>query len=349
MMELAPFFLSIIGSPGSGKSYFLAAMARQLRRMLPLKFSTAFGDADATFNMRLKKYEQSLFSNPHADEIQELQKLVEKTQSEGDGYADVKFGNQTVQYLLPYLFTLRLRDDHPHKERRGYGRTLCLYDNSGESYLPGVDSAAAPLTRHLAESSMLFFVFDPLQDSRFRKLDHSLSEGVVDKSHLGPQEGVFEEAASRLRRFAGIPSSQQYSKPVTVLVAKCDRWLHLLYENPRELSPYAICRKVGADISEKPTYAMDVGVIDRVSRKIRELLVSTCAEIVGAVESFSKQVRYIPVSATGWSTSIDVATGLPVMRPSEAEPFWAEVPFLYAMANSSLGLIPKARDGKLIM
>lgn len=346
MLELATFFLSIIGSPGSGKSYFLAAMARQLRRLLPIKFSTAFADADATFNMRLKQYEQSLFANARPDQLQELQELVHKTQVEGDGYADVNFGNQSVRYARPYLFTMRLQENHPNIERRGYGRTICLYDNAGESYLPGQDSAAAPVTRHLAESSMLFFVFDPLQDSRFRRLEDSLNDGIVDKSHLGSQEGVFEEAATRIRRFAGLSSSQKYNRPVTVIVTKCDRWLHLLFENPSEMSAFLPTRLPAEDGTMRPQTAIDVGMIDRVSQRVRQLLVATSTEIVSAVENFSKQVRYIPVSATGWSTHVDPKTGRPVIRPGEAEPFWAEVPFLYAMANSNLGLIPRIRDGK---
>ncbi|MBA4182200.1 MAG: hypothetical protein C0506_16565, partial [Anaerolinea sp.] len=279
MLELATFFLSIIGSPGSGKSYFLAAMARQLRRTLPLKFSTAFADADATFNMRLKEYEQSLFANARPDQVQELLQLVKKTDVGGDGYADVRFGTQSVRYALPYLFTMRLQDNHPNLERRGYGRTVCLYDNAGESYLPGQDSAAAPVTRHLAESSMLFFVFDPLQDSRFRRLDESLNEGIVDKSHLGSQEGVFEEAATRIRRFAGLSSSQKYNRPVTVIVTKCDRWLHLLFDEPRELTAFNQRRTAGEDGTLRLQNAVDVGTIDRVSQRVRQLLVSTSTEI----------------------------------------------------------------------
>lgn len=349
MMELQTFFLSIIGAPSSGKSYFLAAMSRQLRRMLPIKFATAFADADATFNMRLKQYEQSLFANPRPDQLQEMQELILKTQTTGDeyGYAAVNYGNQSVMYALPYLFTMRLQENHPNIERRGFGRTICLFDNAGESFLPGQEKASAPVTRHLAEASMLFFVFDPLQDSRFRRLDESLNEGVTDKSHLGSQEGVFEEAATRIRRFAGLATNQKYNRPVTVIVTKCDRWLHLVFDNPRDLSAYAHAAWTSPDGTSRPQLGMDTTLIDKVSQRIRKLLISTCTEIVSAAENFSKQVRYIPVSATGWSTHVDAATGRPMMRPGEVEPFWAEVPFLYAMANSSLGLIPKIRDGKL--
>ncbi len=36
MMEMEPLFLSILGAPASGKSYFLTAMTWQLRRLCRL-------------------------------------------------------------------------------------------------------------------------------------------------------------------------------------------------------------------------------------------------------------------------------------------------------------------------
>lgn len=344
LLEMEPYFLSVLGSPGSGKSYFLAAMTRQLRRLLPIKFATAFADADATINLRLKKFESDLFANRNPDQLQELRELIGKTQLEGDGYSAVNFGTQSVSYALPFVFTLRLGDQHPHLERRGVGRTICLFDNAGEHFLPGMDSSKAPVTRHLAESRMLFYVFDPLQDSRFRRLDKSLEAGTVDKSHLGSQEGVFGEAATRIRRYAGLSTTQKYPKPVAVVVTKCDRWMHLIYSSIQDRSPIVPWTMTDSEGVAHQTHAVDVGLVDYISNGIRELLISTCAEVVGAVESFSDSVRYIPVSATGWNTDVDSLTGQAVMRPGEAEPFWAEVPFLYALASSSLGLVPKIRN-----
>jgi hypothetical protein len=37
MLEMEPLFLSILGAPASGKSYFLTAMTWQLRQALPLR------------------------------------------------------------------------------------------------------------------------------------------------------------------------------------------------------------------------------------------------------------------------------------------------------------------------
>ncbi len=38
MLEMEPLFVSILGAPASGKSYFLTAMTWQLRRTLPTPF-----------------------------------------------------------------------------------------------------------------------------------------------------------------------------------------------------------------------------------------------------------------------------------------------------------------------
>ena len=57
LFETEPLFLSILGAPACGKSYFLASMTWQLRKVLPKNFSLAFGDADPVSNDRLHGYE----------------------------------------------------------------------------------------------------------------------------------------------------------------------------------------------------------------------------------------------------------------------------------------------------
>jgi len=55
MLEMEPLFLSILGGPANGKSYFLTAMTWQLRKLLPLEFSVAFTDADPAANRVLNE------------------------------------------------------------------------------------------------------------------------------------------------------------------------------------------------------------------------------------------------------------------------------------------------------
>ncbi|MBR0458660.1 MAG: FHA domain-containing protein, partial [Victivallales bacterium] len=48
--EMLPLFLSIVGAPAAGKSYFLTAMTWELRRTLPRNFAISFTDTDAVNN-----------------------------------------------------------------------------------------------------------------------------------------------------------------------------------------------------------------------------------------------------------------------------------------------------------
>src|SRR5205823_14427851 len=64
LLEIEPYFVSILGSPACGKSYFLTAMTWEMRRLLPLHFALSFTDADPVSNRQLNAYEEALFLNP---------------------------------------------------------------------------------------------------------------------------------------------------------------------------------------------------------------------------------------------------------------------------------------------
>src|SRR5262249_37958593 len=139
-------------------------------KMLPLNFAVSFADADPSLNRVLNEYEEALFSSTQPGDLVPLAKLIRKTEEQGELYDMVSFGTQTVSYPRPFVFTMQPQSGHPNPDRAGkLGRAVCLYDNAGESFQPGKDSAANPVTRHMAQSRVLLFVFDPTQDSRFRK------------------------------------------------------------------------------------------------------------------------------------------------------------------------------------
>ena len=167
LVEMEPLFVSVLGAPGSGKSYFLASMTWRLRRTLAKYFHTTLADADPQANLILNGYEEKLFLNPQPDQLVAL----DKTQLEGDLYEPVRFGERVVLYPRPFVFSMRPSDGHPHLSRaRRISRAVCLYDNAGEHFLPGdFYSANRPGTDHLAVSSALLFLFDPTQHPTFRR------------------------------------------------------------------------------------------------------------------------------------------------------------------------------------
>ena len=84
---------------------------------------------------------------------------------------------------------------------------------------------------------------------------------------------------------------------------------------------------------------MDMGRIDRISRKTRDLLLSVTPELVSGAEDFAEEVVYIPVSALGHSPEkYPDKSGL-LIRPCDIHPRWVTIPLLYSYARWATGLI----------
>ena len=79
--------------------------------------------------------------------------------------------------------------------------------------------------------------------------------------------------------------------------------------------------------------------IQEASDAVRRMLQSYTPEFVMAVESFAKDVVYIPVSATGTSPEIDPVTRASGFRAANMKPIWIEVPMLYALSRMTKGLV----------
>jgi len=333
LLELPPWFLSILGAPASGKSNFLAAMTRQLRETLAKQFLIAFNDADPVMNQKLKEYEKLLFGNHKQDQLVR----IEKTKLEGDLYDTVIFADQHVSFPQPFIFSLAPLPSHPsYATTAGYARALCLYDNAGEHFLPGQDVARSPVTRHLARSRVLFFLFDPTQDLRFRQACGVKSKDpqMGDQTETSWQETVLAEAVDRVRRYGGLAHGAKHSAPLIVVVTKFDAWSSLL----------GVCRLDLASVLRRSAMggisAFDVAAVERMSSKLRSVLWELSPEIVSAAEDFSRQVVYIPVSALGCAPQPDPASKKLSVRPRDIAPMWAEVPLLYAICRWMKGLIP---------
>jgi hypothetical protein len=266
---------------------------------------------------------------------------------DGAGANTVLFGEQTITYPKPFVFSLLPLENHPLAAKyKELSRVLCFYDNAGESFLPGEDTAASPVTRHLARSRALMFLFDPTQDLRFRRLcegktsDPQMmvrSERFAQENPVR-QETILSEAALRVRRYAGIGQNQRFTRPLVVVVSKFDSWANLLpvAELP---PPYSINKKT-------ELRAVRLAAIDEVSHAVRDLLWSVSPEIVSTAESFSNQVIYIPCSATGCAPEIDSRNGGFGFRPKNLNPIWSEVPLLYIMSRWMGGLVPYVQAGK---
>jgi hypothetical protein len=331
VLEIEPAFVSILGTPACGKSFYLAALTWGLRHTLPAAFGVSFADADPVTNRTLNEYEEQLFLNPAHDRLVPVGDLIRKTQVQGDLYDTVSYGSQEVSYPRPFLFTLRPQAHHPrHAEADRLGRLLCVYDNAGESFQPGADSTRNPVTRHVAQAQLLLFLFDPTQDVRFR----ALCQPALPPGHTSRQESVLLETADRVRRLTGLAQGAKHDRPLVVVLTKFDAWRSLL-DDQNVADPWKTVGRVAG---------LDPVRIDERSAALRSLLRRVCPEVVSAAEGFAREVVYVPVSALGRSPVPDPATGRPSLRPGDIKPLWATVPLLFGLSRYiSPGLVPVLR------
>lgn len=337
LFQLNPFIVSILGAPASGKSYFLASMIWMLRKTFPKYFAIAFGDADPRMNHQLNEYEELQFLNPNQDKLVSIR----KTEEQGDLYDLVTMGGQSIMFPRPFVFYVRPLDRHPsHASAASKSRALCLYDNAGESFLPGADRGANQVTRHLGLSRGLLFLFDPTQDLRFRRAcqgntnDPQMRERTERTEREKPirQDVILQEATERIRRQIGLGYGVKHLRPLIVVVTKYDCWSSLL--DGEELpTPWVAGR--GIDL-----HGLDLGLVERFSARVRSLLWEMTPEIVSTAEAFAETVWYIPVSAIGRSPEVDPVTGKLAVRPRDMHPQWAEVPLLALLSAGTSGLIP---------
>ena len=346
LFEIRPFFLSVIGAPASGKSYLLAAMTWRLREMMDGQFCMSFLDAEEGGNSLLHEYENEQFRNLKQDTPTKL----EKTKEFGDeNYNVVTVDGQPINYVKPFLFALTPTANHPHAQSNLISRVVCLYDNAGESFEPNKDTATAPVTRHLAHSEALLFLFDPTQDTRFRKVCQGLTNDpqMADRDSQNIRESkvrqdiILTTVAQRVRKYKKIGANEKHPRPLIVLVTKFDCWSALLDDKKLE-SPWIHDKRGGPS-------ALKLDFIHEISSNIRALLVTHAPELVSVAESFCDEVVYLPVSATGCSPEVHVnEDGVPdlLIRPKNIDPIWAEIPLLYTLCRWTKGIIPKVKPKK---
>ena len=338
LYQIPPLFFSILGAPASGKSYFLASMTWNLRQLLPNQFALSVNDTDAAANARLHEYEEMQFLNPNPDNLVS----IAKTQVQGDLYDTVNMGEHSVTFPRPFMFTIQPLAKHPqYSNAKSVSRVMCLYDNAGESFLPGQDTVSTPVTRHLALSRCLFFLFDPTQDPRFRRACEGKSDDPQMRSRSQRlareatvrQDTILLEAINRVRKHAGLRDDELHQRPLIIVVTKWDAWKNLMPDVDNSL-PFTTIRHGDDDFT-----CLDVPKIEQVSKTLGNLLRKLTPEIVAAAEGFSSELTFIPVSATGISPEVDESTGSFGIRPRDIQPYWVEIPMLHALHRWSPGLV----------
>lgn len=313
ILHSTPFFLSIVGAPGSGKSHVLAAGIWRLREVLPDKFGFSFNDVDAVTNHWLNQYEENLFFD---QESESLNPIVKTDETAAHVYKQVKIDGLQVFLPMPCMFTFSdVNESGPPKN------CLVLYDNAGENFQVGRDSVNQPGTQHLIRSEGVLFLYDPVSDPRMRKhLKGEKGLSYIGNQSIQRQDVLLVEMISRIRRHAGLTEGDHYDKPLILALSKAD-----LFGETFDFEASAL-----REDPDTGTQVLDLQVIAEASYKTRKLMKRFAPEVVNSVESFARKVIYLPVSALGHNPD-EKGIHLDHFKPQ-----WVEIPFLYFLAHAGI-------------
>jgi hypothetical protein len=305
-------------------------MIWQLRRTLPGDFGVLFKDSDGECNRIVNHYEEQLFFGKTKDALAKLA----KTDVTGDWYTTVQFDDQVITLPKPFYFDLIAENfDSGLAEDKRQSRLLCIYDNAGESFLPGGDTVVNPVTKHLGLAEAWLFCFDPTQDPRFREALRGRTEDfqVVEGPVTTRQDVVLNEMINRVRRQGKLKANEQTRRPLIIACTKYDAWGSLLKWDRLPAWKRPPANSHGGQV--------DYAAIQAVSNEVRSVLQRHCPEIVSLGNALTEKVLFIPVSATGQRPEKDPRSGDYMVRTSTLNPTWCEVPLIMSLYLCGTGLI----------
>ena len=307
ILEGPQHILSIVGDQSAGKSYYLTVLIKTLPTTLFNHYDVVFQDADPTGNAPLNEMKKTLFSARSPEEAR-----LAKTQLEGAMYERLPRFGRTVALPKPFIYTLE-------SKHRPEGRcSVIFYDNAGEHFQPGRDSADSPGAQHVASSAGVFFLFDPFNQPEFRKRLGKTPDPQLENPIVDQQEVILAEMKARLGKLKRLPGNERVDQPMAVLVGKSDAWIHLLGPEPLA-NPLA-------------KGALDQNAVDVNSERVRKLLLEICPTVVANAETISDNIRYFPVSSFG-HPPIRVASGDVVPDPKHIDPFMVDVPPIWILSQ----------------
>jgi hypothetical protein len=326
-IEMTHHIISIVGDQSAGKSYYLSVLLKMLPNSLYNQFSVVFQDADPAGNAMVNEMRQTLFGA----QTPESARLV-KTQLEGSMYVRLPRYGRIVALPKPFVFSVASARNPEHR------CSLIFYDNAGEHFQPGRDSADSPGAQHVASSSGIIFLFDPFNSPDFRLEISDRGDPQLERPVLDQQSVILSEMKVRIAKLLKLRLIDQINTPLAVLIGKCDAWLHLL--DPNALRNPVVDGR------------LDLEVLANNSAQLRQFMKRICPSIVANAESISRRVLFFPVSSFGHAP-VRLGPGDFVPDPRQLKPYQVETPILWflscvepALVPVQAGLSPKSEAGE---
>ncbi|HEV7924756.1 MAG TPA: FHA domain-containing protein [Verrucomicrobiae bacterium] len=313
-IEMPHHILSIVGDQSAGKSYYLSVLMKMLPMSLYDNFSVVFQDADPAGNALLNEMKQTLFGAQTPEGAR-----LAKTQLEGGMYVRLPRYGRLVALPKPFVFSVASSENVTRR------CALIFYDNAGEHFQPGRDSAESPGAQHVASSAGIVFLFDPFNSPDFRREISDRADPQLEKPAFDQQGVILSEMKVRIAKLLNLELMQHIDTPMAVLIGKSDAWIHLL----------------GADHLRAPVVDghLDLDALAANSGLVRQLMKRICPQIVANAESISRRVMFFPVSSFGHAP-VKLGPGDFVPDPRQLKPFQVEVPILWLLSCIEPALVP---------
>ena len=332
-----PKFVSIVGAPRSGKTYFLTAMLHYLRHELARYFDHTFEVCDYHDQDLFSRYAQKLFSPANPQEPT----LLEKTEREGELYNRV-LSLDGAEVILPKPFIFSLQPVGSASGRSPKQSSIVLYDNSGESFrFREDDTGKKRFTQHLGESDVVLFAFDLMLHPEARqRLGAISSDPQLTKLKAEPQEDILTSVTQRIRKYRDIPPGKRLDVTLVVCVQKYDVWKTLLpFGSDADGELHLLDHSSIEYVKQHGIAGLDTQEINAISLLLRSLLHGFSANFVKSAEAHFERVRYFPVSALGCSPTEE--GDYLMIRPSQIQPYRVTHPMLWMLHE--WGLIRSVR------
>lgn len=306
LIEMPQIVMSVVGAAGAGKSVFLASCIWECRQKLSRLFGIGFRDLDPVANRWINAYEEKLFFQENGEAFQQ----IEKTDLQASNVCrSVVLDGDSVLLPLPSFFLL--------KKDEGKPQSLVVYDSAGEHFRAGADLQSSAVTLNMLNADVLFFMFDPSADPRFRsRLNRG---GGTAQNYAQRQDVLLAEMSARILRHLGNRGERKLTRPLVFGVSKADLLSQSL---PLEMSLYQ-------DRGSRH-FALDVAALRRLSEATERLLAEVVPEVVETAHDIAENVWFIPVSALGHNPMREG------VRPCDIKPFWAELPIVLTLAKRGL-------------
>ncbi len=288
--------ISIVGSKGCGKSYYVATLLRQImdEGLLARINRTATSFLPGSRDIYLKRYKENLDN---------------RIPLSGTNFvSDIIKDNPPVLIKLTYTNSRNKKIDN----------TYSFFDAAGESFDTAEDFDT--LTPYISHSEAIIIILDPRQIAKVNDETTAVMPGLPPVSST-PYSITIQNVATVLKNHLRLSSKKKIKIPLCIAFSKWD----LLMKVPNLLpADFLVSKPSGAAIR-----GFDTTIVENISAEIRSLLNEWDPNFLATAEKDFETVRYFGFSA--WGTGSSTGNDVPAIAS-----FRVEDPMLWIMNQNGL-------------